>query len=390
MKLKKPIFLDAAFLTVFVFLFIFLVSVLFPIKLKVFHPIKDAFSDFDYTDFYFSKLKKKPDVSSDIIVVNIGHLSRAEIAHQLEVVKSGKPKVIGLDAIFYERKDQFSDSLLGQAIKSFPNLVGINKIDSTGTVESFPELASPISGYGNFYGDEKPEKVIRYFSLYQLVSKHTPNSFGRAVAQLYDSSTNSILRLNGRSKMKINYRHSSSFITVPSYDLFDPNFNADLFHDKIVLMGYTGQPGNTTDMEDQHFTPMNSKIAGKSLPDMKGIYIHACIIQSLIDRTYIRNAGIVWEILLTLLFTFLTAWLIIHYYVHKPRWFHLMSKMVQLFAGVIFLFVSIWIMDVYHVKINFTLLFVTLVLCADLVYFYDPLAKWLHKKNWFHSEIMNH
>ena len=53
------------------------------------------------------------------------------------------------------------------------------------------------------------------------------------------------------------------------------------YKDKIVLMGYTGGMSDEHDVEDQHFTPMNSKIAGKSLPDMKGIYIHASILQSL-------------------------------------------------------------------------------------------------------------
>lgn len=390
MKVRKPIQIDAILLTIMVFLFMFLVSVLFPIKLKVFHPIKDAFSDFDYTDFYFSKLKKEPDVSNDIIIVNIGHLSRAEIAAQLEVIKSGNPKTIGLDAIFYTEKDQFGDSLLESAIQSCDNLVGISKINGNDLELSHPKFQPKTIGFANLYGDDRPEKVIRYFSVNESVANISVESFAAALARKYDAGFDKRIEPHLKEKLKINYRTSSSFITISPFDLFDPNFKVDQFNDKVVLMGYTGIADDSTDMEDQHFTPMNVKMAGKSLPDMKGIYIHASILQSLIENNFIRNSASWIELILTILITFFIAWLVLFFYVHVARWFHLMAKLVQLLAGIVFLFVSIWIMHKYHIKINFTILFVALVLCADLVYFYDPFAKWLHKKNWFHSEILKH
>ncbi|MCB0733109.1 MAG: CHASE2 domain-containing protein [Bacteroidetes bacterium] len=383
---KRPILIDAALLTACVFLFIFLVSVLFPIKLKVFHPIKDAFSDFDYTDFYFSKLKKEPEVSADIVVVNIGHLNRAEIAHQIEVIHSFQPKVVGLDAIFTEPKDSLSDALLADVLRQHA-VVGISKMHEHDMIQSLDRFQFRTSGYANLYGEEEPTKVIRSFAAMTKVDTSWIKSF--TAQMLVNAHPDGEVTLP-HGEQKINYRSSESFITLQPYELFDPEFDGSLLNGKFVLMGFTGSPENPYDVEDQHFTPMNVKMAGKSLPDMKGIYIHASILQSLIHQDYIRMGSPVVEWFLTILFTFLTAWLIIHYYVHRARWFHLMSKLVQLFAGVIFLFVSIWIMHVYHVKLNFTMLFVALVLCADLVYFYDPIAKWLHKRNWFHSEILKH
>lgn len=361
---------------------------LFPIKLKVFHPIKDAFSDFDYTDFYFSKLKHEPEVSEDIVIVNIGNLTRPEIAAELEIIRSGHPRHIGLDALFVEPKSPQEDSLLIDQIAQ-GNITGIFNLKNSESVTSAPQFSFSSKGYGNFYGDSTPTKVIRYFSPTNSVNEVKHDAFTTAI---YKSVVGDQLKKKylNEGKYRINYRAPESFICIQPEEIFGPDFNTSIFKDKIVLMGFAGVANQPLEIEDQHFTPMNVKLAGKSLPDMKGIFIHASILQSMLDGSLITNCPKWIEWLLTFVITYLISMLIIHYYVHRPKWFHLMAKIVQLFFGVVFLFISIWIMHVQNVVINFTFLFLAIVLCADLVYFYDPIAKWLHRKGLHHSEILKH
>ena len=76
---------------------------LLPLNLGVFNPFKEALKDFDFNDVaYVSALNKDKDTTLDnrIVIVNIGHLDRMGIAHLLEMVNAGKPKVIGVVFMF--------------------------------------------------------------------------------------------------------------------------------------------------------------------------------------------------------------------------------------------------------------------------------------------------
>ncbi len=57
---------------------------------------------------------------------------------------------------------------------------------------------------------------------------------------------------------------------------------------KIVLFAYA-TPFNPMDIEDKKFTPMNEKYAGKSIPDMNGIIVHANIISMVMEDNFIKK-----------------------------------------------------------------------------------------------------
>ncbi|HQP03284.1 MAG TPA: CHASE2 domain-containing protein [Bacteroidales bacterium] len=89
------------------------------------NPIDQMFEDFDYTDLYFSTfISKKMPPDTNVIIVNIGgrQFNRANIANQINVLQKYNPRVIGIDAVFAERKGM-EDFMLKQALNQKNNIV---------------------------------------------------------------------------------------------------------------------------------------------------------------------------------------------------------------------------------------------------------------------------
>jgi hypothetical protein len=64
--------------------------------------MKLAMKDFEFNDVAYAKLGKSDEAKLDnrIVVVNIGHLDREELAYLIEKTASMNPKVMGLDSYF--------------------------------------------------------------------------------------------------------------------------------------------------------------------------------------------------------------------------------------------------------------------------------------------------
>jgi hypothetical protein len=70
----------------------------------------------------------------------------------------------------------------------------------------------------------------------------------------------------------------------------------------------------------------------------------------------------------------------IHYYVHRHIWFHIFFKVVQLITSFIIVGISLWLYANFNYKVETGLILIPVILSVDLLYFYDALVKWLHKK----------
>ena len=118
---------DTFFATIAVFVFLILLGMI-PINFYVLNPMKLALKDFDFNDIAYAKLEKTADVPVDkrIVVVNTGHLDRAELGFLIEKVGSYNPKVIGLDIFFAGTREPDKDSILREAFKKTKNLVPLN------------------------------------------------------------------------------------------------------------------------------------------------------------------------------------------------------------------------------------------------------------------------
>ncbi len=137
----------------------------------------------------------------------------------------------------------------------------------------------------------------------------------------------------------INYSHrTNQYLIINGEDLLQGNVDTSAIKGKIALLGYINP--NPEDIEDKKYTPFNEEFAGKSIPDMNGIVIHANIISMALDGKYINKLPL-W---VTILFAVLIGWLhmsfFIHYYLENHIWFHLVAKIAQLISAILFVYVG--------------------------------------------------
>jgi len=120
---------DHLYATLLVFAFIVSI-VLIPLNIAFISPFAQAFADFDITDLVFSRLRSDRSTASDtsIVMVNIAHLPRHQIARQLERLAAHEPAAIGIDAFFRSPKQPSADTALAQALAKVRHLVLVSKL----------------------------------------------------------------------------------------------------------------------------------------------------------------------------------------------------------------------------------------------------------------------
>ena len=119
---NKLLWRDTFLCTLFTLAFAGFFLLLF-VNLSVLDPFYKAFKDFSFTDIYYSKGFYKDTKVDDVIIVNIKHHNRFEIAQAINKVAEQNPKVIGLDIVFKDRKEPFLDSVLRASLTNNKNIV---------------------------------------------------------------------------------------------------------------------------------------------------------------------------------------------------------------------------------------------------------------------------
>ena len=157
--------------------------------------------------------------------------------------------------------------------------------------------------------------------------------------------------------------------------------DAEAFRDKIVLFGYVNL--NPNDIEDKKYSPMNAKFAGKTVPDMNGIVIHANIISMALDKDYIKKVPLWLTVFIAIAVCWLHMSFFIRYYLEQHIWFHLVAKIAQVLSAIFFVWLGIYLFDEYRLKVDLKLSIIVIVLAVDVIYFYEAWAVWMNKKYGF-------
>ena len=360
---------------------------LLPLNLHVLDPMKMALTDIDFNDLSFSALKSHRNNAIDdkIVIVNIGDADRAGIAAMLRKVNEAQPKVIGLDVLFLTPIAPAADSALASAIAQAPNIVLSNKLETgsnTITIKNYFGSYSPYSGYVNFVGENSG--VIRYFSPFENWKDTMNYSFAAAVMKASDGLKFKSFQKRSNEVEVINYRRQADqYFTVDYHDLLADKVSPAVFTNKIVLMGLVDN--NPSNIEDKHFTPLNEKFMGKSIPDMNGVIIHANIISMILEHNYIKKTPAWLNWLIALVLTWIFMALVIKFHIEPHTWFHVAAKIIQLLTSVLFLYVGIVLGQYLNVYVSLSASLVGIFLSVDVLYFYECFAKWANKKYGFKS-----
>lgn len=380
---------DTILSTISVFLFIGLLGFL-PLNTSILNPFKTALKDLDFNDISYSVLNKNAGTPIDnrIVIVNIGNADRLGIAFMIEKIRVAKPKVIGLDVQFDGPREPEKDSALRHMIGSTPNLVIASSLDwqkkATPEQVGYFGIYTPNRGFVNFIGEEGG--TIRYFSPAEKSDGKVYQSFPMALASFTDKKAVERLKHRHKEYEIINYsRKIDQYMIIDGNDLLEDKTAPELFANKVVLMGYINpDPFN---VEDKHFTPLNKHFAGKSIPDMNGIIIHANILSMIFDGTYIGHipSWLFW--FLTILICWLHVALFMRYYIENHIWFHLVAKIAQIFFAILSVYIGIIFFDWFSIKIDTKISLIVIIFAIDIIYFYEALAVWLHNKYGFKTNF---
>lgn len=372
---------DTLFATIGVFVFLILLGMI-PINFYVLNPMKMALKDFDFNDMKFAQLVEDDKIKLDtnIVIVNIGDGDREYIANVINLVNEYKPKVIGLDALFVGERDSTKDSILRETFSNTKNLVSASYLEPADTFyirKDFFDSVTLYKGYVNFVTENIGTR--RFYSPFEMIENKKVPSFTSAIVEKFDSLAYHKLALRHKEVETINYsRRDNKYFVVQPEDLINDGVDSGRITNKIVLLGYVNK--DPTDIEDKLFTPMNAKFAGKSLPDMNGIVVHANIISMVLEGNYINKPPkwVAW--LIAIVIGWIHMSLFIRYYLENHIWFHLVAKLAQVFSVIFFAYLGIFIFDKFDLKLEMKYTLYVIALAVDVIYFYEALVTWMHKK----------
>lgn len=374
-----------------------------PGQIEIFDPIGKALSDFKFTDVVFSQFRADAEADTNIVIVNIGKLGRAQIAQQLQAISMFQPKVVALNATFAKERAPEVDSALIEALRSVPNMVlsanAEGTIDDddedlpicTGLATSHPKFLLPNVSIGNALlrgdKDDKSSRTVRTF-FPQYILRDTVNKrkdtnvvhFAATIASRYNPVLGQRLLERGNDEEIINYKGNLKKFIVLDLDQMNAD-NLQIVKDKIVLMGYVGQPfDDPTSVEDKFYTPVAENYAGKSLPDMYGILIHANILSMMLQNDYIDQMPAWQGITMAILVCYFNIFL-----------FHLISekfpalaggemKVIQIMQATILTLLAFWSMYAWKYSIDFALSLAVVALVSDILEIHESSVQRLIEK----------
>ncbi|MBL7723018.1 MAG: CHASE2 domain-containing protein [Chitinophagaceae bacterium] len=386
---------DTIFATIWVFIFIVGLSNI-PLNLYVLNPLKMGLKDFDYTDLAYAELKKGKNskIDSNIVIINIGHADRELLSMIIDKTAENNPKVMALDAVFYEPGDSQPDSLLSASLGKHKNLIAATKLIPSGkdgdTISTSGDYFKNAAAYGyvNFFSDELAS--LRYYDPFIKDYKgKVYNSFTSAIVQAYDSVAFNEIKKKVGKQVQINYERTVDKYQVIEYEnLLTGSFERKAIAGKIALLGYINR--DPTDILDKKFTPMNERFAGKSRPDMNGIVAHANIISMVLGNNYIKKVPSWVNLLISIAVCWLFMSFFIRYYLENHIWFHLVAKVIQVAAVLLFAYLGIYCFDEFNIKLDMKLSLIVIIMAVDVIYFYEAWAVWMHKKFHYNTIFKPH
>lgn len=400
MRLK--FWLDAIGGTIFIFFIIGFMLNLFN-RLDFLDPIGDALDDMELTDIVFSRIREHPGADTNIVVVNVGNLSRDGIAEQINILNSYNPKVIALDFFLRQPKNAYGDSVLAEALSHVENLVMVSRLDyyneetkSFDTLETSHPMFTKygVTGFANLITDAENQnrfKTCRSFTPREKFGKPQKpiNAFAVRIAEIYDPEATKAFLERDKAYELINFRgnimgsegeFANVFPSLDVDDVFRRNFTPEMIQDKIVLLGYTGAYFGDVSWEDKFYTPLNLNYAGKTNPDMFGVVIHANILSMILHKNYLNRMGTVTSIFMGIMLCFLNVVWFSKIYMALPKWYDGLTKAIQVIEAFLLLAIIIIVFYLFNYQLNLTLGIVAILLAGDSLEFYYGVVKNLFSK----------
>ncbi len=374
----------------------------------LFDPIGDALGDMEFTDIYFSQLLDDPVADENVVLVNVGLEPRGGIAIMMDSISKYNPAVIGVDLFFRSQKaDTFGDIMLMESLGRVENLVMVTKLNQTLFLEDLDEFDTVEWSHPMFTWNAHPAfanlitdadvqedlKMCRTFApQIQTLDGNNQVAFSVKMASFIDSLKAQKFLDRGHEEEVINYRGNvldygatkfgNKYFALDYYEVYDGNFVGDIITDKVVIFCFLGEElGDRENFEDKFFTPLNETYVGRAFPDMYGGVIHANIVSMILNEDYVFYLEDWQKYVIMILGLFINIMMFSWIYKKLPKWYDGLTKLIQLveFTGLVYFMV--YMMDLYSLKLDLTLLLFAVAISGDgLEVFYGVVKNTLSRE----------
>ncbi len=385
--LKK---LHIALCTVFIFGFLGLLNFI-PAQFEILDPIGKALQDFELTDLVFSELRTEQLPDTNVVLVNIGHLNRAQIGRQISNLAKHNPAVIGVDAFFRKRKSFDEDVQLIMAVNQANPIVMVSELvlpnehgcfDSIATSHvQFNQFAE--NGFANMLTAAEGFKTTREFVPKNCVADTQELSFAAKLVSFYKPEKLNLLLDRQSETEVINWRgNHSKFFTLDALEVLNESTDLSFVKGKIVMLGYMGNRIGENSLEDTFYTPMNRQSGSKTFPDMYGVVVHANIVSMILNNAYINTLPNWLTVIIAILIVLANVTLFFWVGTHHKLYYDLITKTIQLVEVGIIFFLNLMILLYFELKIDLTIAMIALVFSGDLTELYVGSLKGMLENAW--------
>jgi CHASE2 domain-containing sensor protein len=252
------------------------------------------------------------------------------MAELVSIIAKQKPKVIGFDVLYGSGMDLIDTAgtqSLANILKIIDNDIfacGYRGRDENGldVVEGQTPLFKPyiVEGLVNFNisTDDPNAGTVRSYYPLTKINQNNQNFFGSLVASAWNkniaidnSEVERFIRWYGYGNRVGVADSLTVFKTFDWSQIQNHEFETKDFKGKIVLLGLLGVTLEEGYVDDEFYTPLNSKTIGRSLPDMYGVEVHANIIKMIIEREFIFHShfvDVIYNYSLIIIFVFSLIW----------------------------------------------------------------------------------
>jgi CHASE2 domain-containing sensor protein len=378
----KKFFREYLLLNLFIFGCVSLLSLVI-FNFSIFDPFTEAFRDFTLTDLYYNKVQDKNKIyNENLVLINVENKSRKELAYLLQQIQEGDPKVVALDIIFAQRKND-DDSLLKQVFNKHDNYVfgyAANFEHEQASVYSDPFFFKQKDGYINVAGERAEFSTIRYYYPFNKEQE----AFTSSILKKFNSNIYQQVKGRKNRKTEIHYYGNLANFNYFDFDeVMNAGFDVSQLKGKIILLGFLGIPSqrNTIQLdEDKLFTPLNARLSGRSYPDMYGSVIHANILRMILEDDHIRVIP-EW---LTAVLSFILIWLVLPImcglFFKGDLWFNSVGTLFQLIGSLLVVFLTLLTYTYFNLKFDPGLILACLFLLPTFINLYEALLNFLKYK----------
>ena len=381
----KSLFKDAFLSTVMTFVVGGLLYFTF-VNLSILDPFESAFKDFKFTDIFYAERFKPSKRSDKIILINIKHANRFELAQALQKINTNGPKVIGVDIIFKDIKLAFTDSILKATLRKTPNLVLSYYKDGDSIVDNnkyfdFPNISK---GYINL-NLEGQNTVVRDFLAYN--KSLDAYSFATELLLKSKTITPEFVAEELKGPIPINYIGGDDMFLSFNIEDVLASEKIPAVKDAIVLFGYLGDGNPKFDIEDKHFTPLNKSWVGRAVPDTFGVTIHANIINMFLSKSLIYRVSNITIYSIAFLLCFVLTYWAMKLYRRNCFVFDISQRPIQLVFTVLILYLALLLLQA-NIYINSIPILLLCLLGLEMIDYYVYLIEYLNKKFAWQSTLL--